>query len=642
MIQITLEHKAFIISAHDNKGRQVLSSPLHRIFMRSRLNGKLHRDSLSWSIPHGPKFSDVLERVVRHFSKYKIRYDLDQECLTILGSLEKRKQDFIYLLKDGLNSKRTISKAAIQNIRKILKPEFKRQLTNFQLHAVNHLLTVGHGANFSVPGSGKTSIALAYYNILYKKMEVNAILVIGPGSCFEPWEQEYVECFHKKPKSVRLAGKPKAKRRELYLLADKYELILTTYHSAARDIEELVRILGRRKYLVVLDESHYVKRPQGGKLAEAVLSLAEYAQRRLVLTGTPMPNGLPDLWSQFAFLWQDLVPLGTAEAYLLELQDKSSKDILASVRRKVSPLFFRITKRQLGLPKPTFRIVRCELSPLQARIYRGVAARFLSQTGEAPRDRDALRDWRRARIVRLMQIAVNPSLLRTKCETFQLPPMNLEGISLRIGIDHYAEYELPNKIALACSLAEKLCAEGNKVVIWSTFVHNLRMVAGLLKDFAPAVVHGGVPLSSSDADDVSRERLISKFKSSAKCMVLIANPAACAESISLHKVCHHAIYLDRSFNCAHYLQSLDRIHRLGLKPGQRTNYYLILASNTIDEVVHTRLKEKMKRMRKVVEHDLPGKVPGYWTEDLGEEESMDFDLVEEHIRNLFSKHERQT
>ena len=87
---------------------------------------------------------------------------------------------------------------------------------------------------------------------------------------------------------------------------------------------------------------------------------------------------------------------------------------------------------------------------------------------------------------------------------------------------------------------------------------------------------------------------------------------------------------------------MDRIHRLGLDPSERTYYYLILSSHTIDEVVHLRLKEKMKNMRRVVESDLPGRIPGYWTEDLGDEETIDFDLVEEHISNLFSKRERQT
>ena len=107
-----------------------------------------------------------------------------------------------------------------------------------------------------------------------------------------------------------------------------------------------------------------MKRPQGGKLADAVLELAEYAQRRLILTGTPMPNGLADLWSQITFLWFDQKPLGSSDDYLREIQQesRSTKEI---IKRKISPLFFRITKSQLNLPRPRFRTIKCEMSPLQ-------------------------------------------------------------------------------------------------------------------------------------------------------------------------------------------------------------------------------------------------------------------------------------
>jgi SNF2 family DNA or RNA helicase len=161
------------------------------------------------------------------------------------------------------------------------------------------------------------------------------------------------------------------------------------------------------------------------------------------------------------------------------------------------------------------------------------------------------------------------------------------------------------------------------------------MLAKALERWRPVVIHGGVPLASSIKEDLTREHLIAEFKSNPECKLFIGNPAACAESISLHMVCHHAVYLDRSFNCAHYLQSLDRIHRLGLAADVRTNYYVMVASDTVDEVVHHRLTQKMSNMRRVVESGLPGEIPGYWGEDLGDEEITDFDMVEDHIRRLF-------
>ena len=160
------------------------------------------------------------------------------------------------------------------------------------------------------------------------------------------------------------------------------------------------------------------------------------------------------------------------------------------------------------------------------------------------------------------------------------------------------------------------------------------MLAKLLGRLNPVVIHGGVPYAVTDSVELTREALLSRFKEDDSCRALIANPAACAESISLHMTCHDAIYLDRSFNCAHYLQSLDRIHRLGLSAQDIIVYYLLQSTQTIDEVVHKRLSKKMRNMRMVVEGSLPGEVRGYWDEDLGEEEDIDFELVEDHIKTV--------
>lgn len=641
MIRIYEEGKHYILEEVDETGRRVLFQPLHRIFLRSNLNAFPTVDDHTWRIPLGEQPSVSLQQITDHLAKYNIEYILDQTCNEIVAGVRERKKEFQRILKEGFEAKKRIRAADRERIESELSEGFPRKLTKLQIAAVNHLLTVRHGANFSVPGSGKTAVALAYYHLLRKEGEVDAFLVVGPASCFEPWEQEYELCFGRKAKSARLAGNTKPQRRELCLTAERYEFLLTTYHSAAKDVAELIRTLSRRRYLLILDESHYVKRPQGGKLADAVLRIAVHSQRRLILTGTPMPNGLPDLWSQLTFLWFDQEPLGAADDYLREVQHKEPANVLNAVRHRISPLFFRITKSQLDLPRPSFRTIKCEMSALQARLYRGVAARFLSQTSESPVDREALRVWRRARAVRLLQIASNPTLLRKRCDEFQLPPMDVRGLGLREAIDHYARYETPNKVTAVCKLVTEICRAGEKAIIWSTFVHNLQMLATRLHDFGPVVVHGGVPITSTAEEDFSRERLISSFRDDPRCQVLIANPAACAESISLHKVCHHAVYLDRSFNCAHYLQSLDRIHRLGLSKNQKTCYYLVQSAGSIDEVVHARLREKMKRMREVVESDLPGKVPGYWSEDLGDEEVVDLQQVDEHILHILRRSERQ-
>ena len=156
----------------------------------------------------------------------------------------------------------------------------------------------------------------------------------------------------------------------------------------------------------------------------------------------------------------------------------------------------------------------------------------------------------------------------------------------------------------------------------------------LLKDFEPLIVFGGVPKDDAEDVEFNREQQIRQFKESSHPIVLIANPAACAESISLHKVCHHAIYLDRTFNCGQYLQSLDRIHRIGLGPDEVVTYHLLIANKTIDETIDRRLQEKERTMLQMLEDDLP--IGTFETEpqqlsQSEDEEKLDF---EETIKDI--------
>ena len=161
-----------------------------------------------------------------------------------------------------------------------------------------------------------------------------------------------------------------------------------------------------------------------------------------------------------------------------------------------------------------------------------------------------------------------------------------------------------------------------------------------MADIEPLIVYGAIPKDAAENIEFNREQQIRKFKESPRPVVLIANPAACAESISLHKVCHHAVYLDRTFNCGQYLQSLDRIHRIGLAPDEIVTYHLLIANNTIDETIDRRLKEKEVNMLKILEDELP--VGSFEVEEhqLGQsedEEKVDFDETVKDIKKYLDQ-----
>ena len=123
-------------------------------------------------------------------------------------------------------------------------------------------------------------------------------MVIGPRSSFMPWEDEYEACFGKKPKSLRIVGG----QDNLEELVKANELTLLTYQMASSIQSTLVGLLCKHNFLLILDESHHIKRFKGGMWSTSILKLAPYAKRRLILTGTPMPHSLLDLWSQFTLL----------------------------------------------------------------------------------------------------------------------------------------------------------------------------------------------------------------------------------------------------------------------------------------------------------------------------------------------------
>ncbi|HCW0214674.1 TPA: hypothetical protein OW359_005733, partial [Pseudomonas aeruginosa] len=120
------------------------------------------------------------------------------------------------------------------------------------------------------------------------------------------------------------------------------------------------------------------------------------------------------------------------------------------------------------------------------------------------------------------------------------------------------------------------------------------------------VLTGGTPVSSGDDDEYligTREEIIDRFHRESGRAILIANPQAVGESISLHKACRSAIYFDRDFNAGRYIQSKDRIHRYNPSGGEQVTYYHMIAPATVDESIDMRLTLKEQRLMDLVDTD---------------------------------------
>jgi SNF2 family DNA or RNA helicase len=176
---------------------------------------------------------------------------------------------------------------------------------------------------------------------------------------------------------------------------------------------------------------------------------------------------------------------------------------------------------------------------------------------------------------------------------FRVPPLEVaEGESLSMLLRRLPDYELPPKFQEALSIVSANAAVGRKTLVWTSFVRSITSLQALLAPFQPAAVHGGT---------LDREAELRRFREDPDCNVLISNPATLGEGISLHQVCHDAVYVDRDFQAGRFLQSLDRIHRLGLAPDTGTRVTVLAAEGSIDEVVALRLAEKLDFMGRILD-----------------------------------------
>lgn len=514
---------------------------------------------------------------------------------------------------ETLASDRTAREDAIGAAKRIAPSElitelnshgFRRVLKPFQLTNLAKISTLPHGADFSVPGAGKTTVALANFALQRSRGVVERLLVVGPIAAFEAWKTDSAACLSPAPKIAVHTG-PNS------LIPQDTELLLTNYNRVAADYERIRDYVAGATTQVVLDEAHRIKRGASGVHGRAVLDLAYAARRRDVLTGTPAPQGASDLVALMRFLYpgQDRAIL-PASAY-----DESigrDPEVVRETSQAIQTYFARTAKSSLGIPDPVWEIIDRPMGAIQSAIYDALVGRY---KGDFSLPKDSRRHFDKlGRIVMyLLEAATNPALLVAGSDSddeegFAHPPLGLVGNEpLAKLLQNYGQYERPWKYEYVQEAVAAAAARGEKVLVWSTFVRNLKALARDLSSFNPAIIHGGVlPADSAPVGALTREAELERFRNDPECAVLLANPAAAGEGISLHHWCHHAIFLDRTFNAGHFLQSQDRIHRLGLKPSIVTRFTLLISNESIDLVVDDRLREKVGALARLM--DDPGLV----------------------------------
>ena len=514
--------------------------------------------------------------------------------------------------------------------RSVVDSVMSRKLREKQMWDSFFMCAMRKSGNFSVPGSGKTSSVLGMYAYLKAKDLLRRIVVVCPKNAFGSWIDEFEICFDgiEKLRCFNIHASEyrniRDKKRGIQLESGNCNLFLFNFESIGGCREELYSLIDE-KTLLVFDEVHKVKRIDG-RYANNAISIANNAHYIVAMTGTPIPNSYTDIYNFLHILFPDEYNEHFDFSPAL-LRDPTYDERMA-INDKLQPFFCRTTKRQLGVPDTNDDIILdVEAEKTENRLLKILCMRY--------------RRNKLALVIRILQLESNPKML---LQTLDLNEFRfLLDDSMDAEEIDYADYsdEVKSliescgetaKFRKCVDLAVELAQKDKPTVIWCVFINSIDRLSQALekRGVTTRIIMGEVPLDE-------RQQILTDFKSG-QFQVLLTNPHTLAESVSLHSICHDAIYFEYSYNLVHLLQSKDRIHRLGLPEGQYTQYYFLQAVYDTDDgewsmgsAIYQRLMEKEQIMLDAIDNHVLETMPTN-EEDLDKIFGRLYGLTDEEIK----------
>ena len=601
MMQIDYSDNNLYINSYNSE-----LEPYHKLQLKHYGFIDNSKDSLCLS----NNIENVLIKTIDYFGIENIVFSLSNSCKSIFEDIEREKRIYNDILLVGKRIKNSdFDEDDFYQFKKFIKCHIPRKLKDHQEKAAYHFYSLGNGANFSVPGAGKTTVVLTVYEKLKLEGKVNKIFVVGPAACFGPWKDEFFEVLGRKPEYCILAGGDITERKSEYYSRDEtIELYLTTFNTLSNDQEDVCKFLNGQgvNALLVIDEAHYIKRIQG-EWANAALNVGKYSKFKCILTGTPIPKNYSDLYNLFEFLWPEKKPITSENKIKLSVCEQSedfqsAKNILDKV---VGPLYYRVNKNELDLKPQIFNSpIRILMNPKEQIVYNAIKNNILDfSSKDYLNNFEVVNSLRKGRMIRMRQCLSYTKLLRNAIEGYEEDLVN--NSELGEIITNYDDYELPAKLEKLILIVKEFQIRNEKVVIWAHFIETIKLIEKQFKlnGFKCKKIIGETPSERSTvSEEETREKIRNEFVSCDSGLdILLANPAACAESISLHKTCYNAIYYDLSYNGAQYLQSLDRIHRVCGSEEQESYYHFLHYENTIEPDILSNLESKKHKMLNIIE-----------------------------------------
>jgi SNF2 family DNA or RNA helicase len=324
-----------------------------------------------------------------------------------------------------------------------------------------------------------------------------------------------------------------------------------------------------------------------------MIEIIDKSKYRVALSGTPLPNGYKDLYAMFSLLYGEY-----AQIYFNMYIDNLSKADVdfensglesQEINQKIQPFFTRVSKHDLNVPLSNpDHLVEIETNEMENKLYIQLLNSSNSSFGKS---------------IKLTQLAcLSESIdLLNEPSDYDINSFISSNETNFIKQINDVNFSFGNSSKIN-KLVDLIISLNRKVVVWCVFVDTINKITTILnkKGIATINIYGVTNYNE-------RSNIINDFNNNKSIKVLVTNPHTLAESVSLHKACHDAVYVELNYNLSHYLQSRDRIHRLGLKPNQQTNYFILInnymgdKNKSIDYLIYKRLIKKEKRMMKAID-----------------------------------------
>jgi SNF2 family DNA or RNA helicase len=363
------------------------------------------------------------------------------------------------------------------------------------------------------------------------------------------------------------------------------DLIVTTYATATRDIDELAGYQWRR---VVLDEAQAIKNSLSRSAKAAKRLVAEH---RVALTGTPVENRLAELWSIMDFLNPGM--LGSAELfrtrYAIPVERHGLSEPAERLRAVTRPYVLRRLKTDPtiidDLPDKIEIKQYCQLTTEQASLYQSVVDDMMEKIENSQgieRRGNVL-----AAMAKLKQVCNHPAQLLH----------DRSSVGRRSG-----------KVIRLEEIIEEILAEGDKVLCFSQFTEFTEMLLPHLSarfGTDVAYLHGGTPKKR-------RDEIVAGFQSPDGPPIFLLSLKAGGTGLNL-TAANHVIHLDRWWNPAVENQATDRAFRIGQKRNVQVRKFI--CTGTLEEKIDEMIEEK-KALADLVISDGEGWLTELSTRDL--------------------------